>query len=47
MLAIQNPLEDDSTTKNKILFNMDMAITTIFTAEVFIKIITHGLIING
>lgn len=46
-LAIENPLDDTVTKKSIALSYMDIIITSIFTLEVFIKLIARGLLING
>ena len=47
LLALDNPLNDPNSTLTQCLFYMDIAITTIFLIESLIKIIVHGLIVNG
>ena len=46
-LAIESPLDDPDSTKSKILFNIDIAMTCIFSLEVVLKIIAMGFIFNG
>lgn len=46
-LAIENPLEDGSTTKSRILYSINVIVTSIFTTEVVIKTIAYGFIFNG
>lgn len=46
-MAIENPLEDPTTTKNLVLHYCDIVITSMFACEVIIKIIAKGFILNG
>ena len=46
-LAFENPLNDPDSTLSRILINTDIVMTIIFAVEVIIKVISHGLLLNG
>ena len=46
-LAIENPLTDPNSQRNKILSIVDILTTVFFSVEVIIKVIANGLIFNG
>jgi voltage-dependent calcium channel T type alpha-1G len=46
-LAIENPLQSSTATKNIVLGYLNMAVTIIFTLEIVIKVIAKGFLING
>jgi len=47
MLAIETPLDDPKGNKLAVLEQMDYVMTTLFTLEMIIKVITYGFLFNG
>ena len=47
MLAFENPLTDPKSDYAKTLMILDIIMTSIFTLEVIIKVISRGFILNG
>ena len=47
LLAIDNPLDDPESKKQKILSKLDYTMTFIFSVEALIKIVARGFIFNG
>ena len=46
-LAVENPLSDPESTLASILYYLDIVLTTIFTIEAILKVITYGFLTNG
>jgi voltage-dependent calcium channel L type alpha-1D len=47
LLTLDTPLENPDSTKNDVLFYLDIVISSIFILEFVLKAITFGFIING
>jgi hypothetical protein len=47
LLALENPLDDPNGSKMKLLNNLDIFMTVIFTLECILKVLANGFIING
>jgi Ion transport protein len=47
LLAVDNPLDDPDSLKQKILSILDMVMTSVFSFEAVIKISVFGLLLNG
>jgi hypothetical protein len=47
LLAFENPLGDKTTQLVKVLFYIDIFMTSVFLAEMIVKIISHGFMCNG
>lgn len=46
-MTVDNPLNDPKGQLSRVLTYIDIVVTTLFTAEMLIKILVYGLIFNG
>lgn len=47
LLTLENPLDDPDGEKAKILFYIDIVVTTIFVIELLLKVLVTGFMFNG
>jgi hypothetical protein len=47
LLTLESPLDNPNGSRGKILAEIDVVVSTIFTIELLIKVVVYGFVING